>query len=362
MNEDSWKKMKDLYLAVQMGSNAHKHGMGKKPNEWRRLKTHFFQFRSDIYKNPSLPNHVFYFKAHKILQELEAFIKTYSSDKAEKTNDYYYRMIDLKMTHSMICSVIEICSERSPQELSLELKKMITSPDFQALDKGVKFFSDALLFAYHNYGELSQSLAFENIDEEPTEEEETETLIYLSSIMKKNKSSHQDPTKDGFIDETGKGKTLELFPDTNLKRKPESDGNFLQAHKIHEYWKDGNMEFLDDYFPNVKDLGDIILDASPSQGRALLFCEKGILDFPIFVELLHHSEAIKNFIKELHGSKYTIYHKRIQLENLLEHPIPQLNYPGQKNKQIMMKSQVQETKRRRIESQVREYKRNRIHE
>jgi hypothetical protein len=56
---------------------------------------------------------------------------------------------------------MERWSEQIPD--SLDLKEFLAKSNIQALDRGIKLFSDALLVAYNNYGELTQLWGYRNL-------------------------------------------------------------------------------------------------------------------------------------------------------------------------------------------------------
>jgi hypothetical protein len=197
INEDSWKKTKNLYLAIQLGSHDSPDRFDdNKKKEWKKLNKDFFQLiGSGIQKDSSAKKYIHEFRVKTILQDLEA----HSNCKELSQMKYDDEIINLKLTHSIIVSVIEHFTEMSPKEDRLRMADMVTSSNIKALDNAVRSLADELQIAYQNYGQMTHELSIENLNQEeavPVKKTYINDIVYLSRMTRKKESSH-DPNGSG---------------------------------------------------------------------------------------------------------------------------------------------------------------------
>jgi hypothetical protein len=195
MNNDSWEKMKHLYLAIQIGSHTLPVPDNSliKLEKWEKLKRRFFQLRSDIKKKPSEEEHELDIEVHILLQKLQAYITSNQLDQMKSTSE----MTHLKLTHSMILSVLGWWSERCPG--SWVLKQNINKPSFQALNKGIKEFSNALLFAYQESGHYLHKFSHKSLNHQVPLGLGSDSVSNIIYLARKNRSFHEDLGIDDLI-------------------------------------------------------------------------------------------------------------------------------------------------------------------
>ncbi|KAI7951092.1 hypothetical protein MJO29_009766 [Puccinia striiformis f. sp. tritici] len=183
MQEKNWKKMEDLYLAVQI----HSHDLDPEiiPTQgevemWERIKRLFFDTANNKFDGPSNWNSNYMVKTaieelanHTI--EIERYLHKYGI--AQK-KDY---LIHLKLTLDMIHHFVQFRTENNGIERIKELKTKSFYPRLQATDKEIKFFHEVLKVAYYKGGELLIAIHHQSLLE-PQERVRLSVLQYLTGM------------------------------------------------------------------------------------------------------------------------------------------------------------------------------------
>jgi hypothetical protein len=318
MSDDSWKKMKNLYLAIQMGLHDPPQSSWVPEAEWKKMKAAFFGFTQDIMNNPESIKQDVNLRAREILTQLEKYITSHKLEEMEM----YAMTRNLKLTHSMICSVVEHWSEVSPD--SKWLRGFLTKANIVALDKEIKMFSDALLIIYHNYCELTQAWAHENLVEGKKFEKQ-DYRIYLSRVIHMGNGNYIDPQE--------KREIVEFLPSENTPLNV-LNTNLSKMENLHDSWKSGTVPNQDEYFLNENNLGNILshladkhLKNQPSE-RKVHFADdekdKAASNHSIPSQILERIKYIKHYsdatCKKNHKYK-TIASKMYDFMHLLDNPI-----------------------------------------
>lgn len=310
MDEDSWNKMKHLYLEIQIGLHDAS-DYGDAEDDWVKLKKSFFQLT--MKNNSSSGTHAVDFRANQMIKELEAYITFHSLDQM----NFELETSCLKLIHSIICSVIECWSEVSPH--SLDLEEVLTDTGILALDKGIKMVSDALMVVYHNYGELTQALACQNLlKEKPFEEQEP--LIYLSKATNKKELFDYNMGNNDHIDSQGKRKRIDSLKSEKKSNMNEYEINLPQKIRLLQSWEQGSVPNQDTNFSNENNLGNIL---SHLENRILKHphSSEGRDQHSIPAQFLRQAQIIKNYSDFTRTENSDVVKKMFHFKRLLENSL-----------------------------------------
>jgi hypothetical protein len=322
MDGTSWNKMKSLYLTIQIGlyepTNRFKRRI---QTHWKFLKEDFFFFiQSDIKKKPSPveAEKIFDFKARALLKDLEHHIIS------NNLYDMYNESPDinnLKLTHSMMCSVIQHWEEQSSKDKILDYNRILTNPNVHILDQGIKRLSDLLTIAYQDYGKWSLELHIQNWDKEGSNrekdiDERIFDMVFLSRIIKKTELPDQTVQSEDQLGSSKRRKTMDssqihsFFFNLLMKMSPH------KKQKLNDLNKSGSiLNHLDKHFnhqPSLE-LDHNVFDSATASP---------ISDSKITSHINMQSDIIESHLDNLHKDENkSVSEKLNDIKSLLKNPM-----------------------------------------